>query len=51
MTRKHFKLIAETISKISDEKERKELAEFNAAICAKANPRFDRAGFFAACRV
>lgn len=51
MTRKHFILIAETVAKIVNPIERREMAEHNAKICAKANPRFDRARFFAACGV
>ena len=57
MTRKHFKLMAEIISKIMAEiiskienlEERKQTAEHNARICAKSNPKFDGAKFFRAC--
>ena len=51
MTKKHFKLIAGLISKIENPAEKKAMAELNAATCAKANPRFDRNKFFAACGV
>lgn len=51
MTRKHFKLIAEAISKIKNLAERKELAEFNAKVAAESNPRFNKVRFFAACNV
>lgn len=51
MTRKHFKLIAETVSKIKNKDERRKQAELQAQICREANPRFDRQRFFAACNV
>lgn len=49
MTRKHFKLFAENISKIADKAERRKQAENTAQICAKSNPRFDFVRFYAAC--
>lgn len=49
MTRKHFILAAATIKCIENLDERRKMAEFNAAQFAKANPRFDRARFLAAC--
>jgi hypothetical protein len=51
MTRKHFKLVAEVISKIEDTTERKQMAKHNATAFAKANPRFNRSMFMAACNV
>ena len=51
MTRKHFRLIAAIIAKIENTTERRVMAELNAVTCARANPRFDRAKFFAACNV
>ncbi len=51
MTRKNFQMVAEIISKIQDLNERKAMAEHNAAIFARNNPRFDRSRFFAACGV
>jgi hypothetical protein len=49
MTKKHFILMAETIKRIVDMKERRQMAELNAQVCAKSNPRFDRARFMKAC--
>lgn len=51
MTRKHFIALAATIRTITNPVERKAIAELNAVNCAKANPRFDKARFFAACGV
>jgi hypothetical protein len=51
MTRKDFKLIAETVKAIENKKVRKTVAEVNADACAKSNPRFDKSRFFAACGV
>jgi len=51
MTKKHFKLFAENISKIADKAERRKQAELTAETCKKANPRFDFARFYAACNV
>jgi hypothetical protein len=51
MTRKHFRLIAAIIAKIENISERKAMAELNAVTCARSNPRFNRAKFFAACNV
>lgn len=51
MSRKDFRLIAETISKIEDKIERKAMAEYNAKLCEKSNPRFNRAKFFEVCKV
>lgn len=51
MTRKHFRLMADTISRIENKADRKAMAKHNAEICAKSNPRFDSAKFMAACGV
>ncbi len=51
LTRKHFKLMAATVSKIENLDERKKMAEMNARICQKANPRFDLNRFNTACGV
>lgn len=51
LTRKHFKAIAETVSKISDPKTREDAARTQAAICAESNPNFDLDRFLAACNV
>lgn len=50
-TRKHFIAAAELISRIENPAERKALAEHNATLFAKDNPRFDKARFMAACNV
>lgn len=49
MTRKHFKAIAEMLTKIENLAERKKQAEEFAAIAKKSNSRFDHARFYAAC--
>jgi hypothetical protein len=41
--------MAETIKRIENLSERRQMAEHNAIICAKSNPRFDKARFLAAC--
>lgn len=51
LTRKHFKAIAETVSKITDPKEREAAARTQAAICAESNPRLDWGRFMEACGV
>lgn len=51
MTKKHFIQVAKDIAALSNRKTAKMHAEFNANIFAKANPRFDRARFLAACGV
>ena len=50
-TRKFFIQTAETIAAIADLKIRKEQAEMWAIQFARANSRFDKAKFFAACGV
>lgn len=50
-TRKHFKMIADTLKNISDMKARKDMAEMHAEMFAKENPRFDRSKFFKAADV
>ena len=51
MTRKHFKLIAETIRALPDLRDRRNQADRMAVICARTNPRFDRVRFLKACGV
>lgn len=50
-TRKHFQAIAEIVSNIKSDKERKQVAEAHASSFAKENPRFDRNKFLTACKV
>lgn len=50
VTRKHFKLAADTIKSLPEDK-RKEHAELHANMYAKENPRFNRAKFMEACGV
>lgn len=50
-SRKHFRQIADVISKHPDEKKRKEMATHHAEIFSKSNPRFDHKRFFAAAGV
>lgn len=50
VTRKHFKMAAETIKALPENK-RKEHAEMHANLYAKQNPRFNRAKFMEACGV
>ena len=49
MTRKHFRIMADNIAAIENRAYRRECAQETAAMCAKANRRFDRARFMAAC--
>ena len=49
MTKKHFIQVAKDIAALANRKTAKMHAEFNAALFAKANPRFDKARFFKAC--
>ncbi len=51
MSKKHFIQIAKIVSQIENPEKRHEQAEFQASLCEKMNPRFDRARFFAACGV
>jgi hypothetical protein len=51
MTKKHFEAMAELIRRIAGKTERRRQAEVIALHCAKANPRFDRKRFMAACGV
>ena len=44
-------MIAAIIAKIENVNERRAMAELNAVTCARVNPRFNRAKFFAACNV
>ena len=48
-TRKHFKMIADTVSKIEDEKVRQQMANSHAEAFKASNPRFDASKFHAAC--
>jgi hypothetical protein len=47
-TRKHFQIAANTIRAISDPGKRQEMADFQANIFSKDNPRFDHSRFHAA---
>lgn len=49
MTRKHFKAMAETVSKIKDIVERRNAAMALADMCARSNPRFNLRKFLDAC--
>ncbi len=49
MTKKHFKILAEEISKIIDINQRLITASVTAIACTKINPRFDKQKFFEAC--
>jgi len=51
MTRKHFKMLAASIAKLTlfDRDAAHEMACDVADACAKENPRFDRVKFFEAC--
>lgn len=51
MTRKHFQALADEIANISDDTARLAAARAVARACAKFNPAFDMARFFAACNV
>ena len=51
MTRKHFKALAEAISKIEDEVARRAAAYAIAPVCRQFNPSFDRGRFLEACGV
>lgn len=47
-TRKHFRQVADIISKHPDEAKRRELAAHHSEIFSKSNPRFDHKRFYAA---
>lgn len=49
MSRKHFVALAEAISQITDDAERKRTAELVASVCRQTNPNFDRSRFMGAC--
>lgn len=51
VSKKHFELIAQAISRIDDPLERKQMAELNADSFAKLNPRFNRKRFLEACQI
>jgi hypothetical protein len=51
LTRKHYVVLAEEISKLLDKRERLAAAVSVAAACLKMNPRFDSQKFFEACKV
>ena len=51
LTRKHFKVAADSIKAIEDTKKRAEMANHHADIFAKSNSRFDRKRFFQAAGV
>jgi len=48
LTRKHFRQVADIISKHPDASKRKELASHHSEIFSKANPRFDKKRFYTA---
>jgi len=49
MSRKHFNALAKAISTIANIPDRGRVADLIAAVCADANPNFDRRRFLAAC--
>lgn len=51
LTRKHFKMAADSLKSIEDKQKRKEMAAHHAEIFSKSNPRFDRAKFMQAADV
>jgi hypothetical protein len=51
LTRKHFKMAADSLKSIEDKQKRKEMAAHHAEIFAKSNPRFNRAKFMQAADV
>lgn len=51
MTKKHFKLLAEAISKLKSEKEREKVAQLVGEVCRQINPRFDWTRWRTACNV
>lgn len=51
MTRKHFKILAETISLITNPVEAWAVATVVIQVGSELNPRFDKARFLAACDV
>jgi hypothetical protein len=48
-TRKHFRMVADTVKQIPDEAKRQEQANIHAEVFKKMNPRFDPHRFHAAC--
>jgi len=51
MTRKHFEMVAQTVSLIKCPVVRKEIARDWDGMLRQSNPRFDSKRFFAACEV
>lgn len=51
LTRKHFKMVAETVCLIADPVQRYTIAKQHAAMFAKDNPRFNEVLFLNACHV
>lgn len=49
MSRKHFKALAEAISKLSDQKERSHMAHLIGEVCAENNDRFQWSKWLKAC--
>jgi hypothetical protein len=47
-TRKHFKMVADTVRAIADPVKRQQMANHHAEVFSKMNPRFDHARFHAA---
>jgi hypothetical protein len=50
-TKKHFRQIANAVRMIRDMETRREIAAMHAEMCARENPRFETAKFYAACNV
>jgi len=51
MTRKHFKMLADAISKLSIAVERERICELIGEVCAEANGRFDWYKWRIACKI
>jgi len=49
MSRKHFNALAKAIATIENMVDRGNVAHLIAAVCADANPNFDKRRFLAAC--
>ena len=48
-SRKHFRMVADTLKNVEDKKKRKELAQSHADAFKKMNPRFSHQKFYSAC--
>lgn len=49
MTRKHFKILAESLKKIEDMTQRNTMIDAWVDVCTQMNPRFDETKFREAC--